>query len=277
GGVCVCRNTFHAGMYTMGGNDPTAAGTVEEYADNNTFLKPYTPKNGAAVSGAGWYRRAVPGRASVGHNTIVGSSLIGGIVDGSAAGGDLSLRPNLILGYNTGDGEPIPTASTSAVGMTPAGVPFGPYSGAITLGKSAVAVPHTGDTIETALASIAVPAGIMGKNGTVYIDALYSYTNSANNKTQRIRFGGMSGTQYVSAVTTTTATVRYLVQISNRGAENSQVGPGMAAIGTASTASPVTGSINTAAATTIEITGQLANSGETITLERYSVILVPGY
>lgn len=144
------------------------------------------------------------------------------------------------------------------------------------LAQSAVAASVTGTTSETALATIVVPAGAMGANGAVRITTLWSHTNSANNKLLRIRFGGASGTSYLGNNLTTTATLNHVLVISNRNAANSQIGGYASAtpIGS-STGAAITSSADTSLDTSIVISGQLADSGETITLERYVVEVLP--
>lgn len=138
---------------------------------------------------------------------------------------------------------------------------------------SSVASPTTGDTTENTLATCTVPAASMGANGIVRITTVFSYTNSANAKSLRVKFGG---TTYQNTSVTTTASVRYQAQIANVNATNSQKGSNTAGnMGTASSGSPVTSAVDTTAAVTILITGQNSNSGETITLESYLVELIP--
>lgn len=141
------------------------------------------------------------------------------------------------------------------------------------LAGSAVAVPHTGDTNETTLATITIPAGAMGKNGQLRITTNWSYTNSGNNKTLRIDFGG---TDYRAFVVTTTDAFRDQITIANRNATNSQVGGlvGTAVAYTSTTIANVTSAVDTTAAVTLTITGQLASGGETVTLESYLVELI---
>lgn len=131
----------------------------------------------------------------------------------------------------------------------------------------------TGDTNETTLATCTVPANSMGANGVLRITTQWSHTNSANNKTLRVKF---SGTNYLSVNVTTTATSRVQSQITNRNATNSQVGNNNA-IGSfgGSSGGLVTSTIDTTVSHNIVITGTLANSGETITLESYLVELIP--
>ena len=113
----------------------------------------------------------------------------------------------------------------------------------------------------------------MGANGALRITTAWSHTNSANNKTMRTKFGA---TTYSATTTTTTASLREQGQITNRNAANSQVGISTGAGGGwgPSAASPTTSAHDTTSAVDITFTAQLANSGETITLESYLVELL---
>lgn len=141
------------------------------------------------------------------------------------------------------------------------------------LARSAVAQSHTGDTAEFVFATITIPAGSLGVNGILRISTYWSYTNSANAKTGRIRLGGAAGTQFLSVAHTTSAAFSDTRSIANRNALNSQVGigAGTTVSGGTSTAAPTTSSVDTSLAQDLVLSGQLANSGETITLERYVV------
>lgn len=140
------------------------------------------------------------------------------------------------------------------------------------LAKSGVAVSHTGNTTETTLATIAVPAGALGPNGQVEVEVLFSFTNSANVKTMFVRLGGsLAGSQ----TATTSASFQGKSRIANRNSASSQVATGTLWMITA-TPAVNTLTINTANAANITITGQLANAGETITLESYLVRLTYG-
>ena len=137
------------------------------------------------------------------------------------------------------------------------------------LAASAVPASHTGSTSETTLATVSVPAGAMGANGVLRVTTTWSYTNSANTKTHRMRFGGTN--IYVNSVTTT-ATVRVENQIHNVNSESAQKGwaNNNAGFGT-STGSITTTAIDTTAAQNVTLHAALANAGETITLESYLV------
>jgi hypothetical protein len=138
---------------------------------------------------------------------------------------------------------------------------------------SAVAVTLTGSTSETALATIAIPAGAMGANGILRVTTLWSFTNSGNNKTLRVRLGGIGGKDFFNPVITTNAIIQTQTIIRNRNAQNAQASfaAGMSNAFTTSTAGVVTGTVDTSAAQDLVFTAQLANAGETITLESYLV------
>lgn len=146
------------------------------------------------------------------------------------------------------------------------------YQLPVTIAQLAVAVPHTGTTAETTLATITIPANAMGANGRIEIDVCWSYPTSANNKTFRQKFGGTTITQ---SVVSTGASLRTSAFVANRNATNSQVAsPNFAAsFGASPSAGVTTMAVDTTAAVNILLTAQLANAGETITLEAYSVKL----
>lgn len=155
------------------------------------------------------------------------------------------------------------------------GVVIGPAK-TQTLGMSAVAVNLTGTTSETAMATINLPAGIMGLNGQVRITTYWTITGSANNKTLRTRFGTISGTAYSAQIQTANTNLKIATVIANRNSASSQFGDdGNGSGGWApSTAAWTTSAIDTSASTTIVISGQLALGSETITLEAYTCELM---
>jgi hypothetical protein len=139
-----------------------------------------------------------------------------------------------------------------------------------TLAQSAIAASVTGTLAATVLATISVPANAMGKNGMLRITTTWSVTNSANNKTIVTRFGA---TDISSNAVTTVSTYQEQRMIQNRNAANSQV---FIFGGFAYTGSPIgTLAKDTTVAQNIDIVAQLSNVGETITLEAYTVELIP--
>jgi hypothetical protein len=148
--------------------------------------------------------------------------------------------------------------------------------GLVVLAQSGAAVSGAADTNENVLASITVPANALGANGSLRIWSLWTVTNSANNKVIRVRYSGASGTQYLAQTLTTVASFQHMALITNRNATNSQVGgfSNSQPFATSSSA-VVTSSVDTTADTTIILSGTKASAGETITLERYLVELLP--
>jgi len=140
------------------------------------------------------------------------------------------------------------------------------------LAASAVASSHTGNTSESAEATITLPAGTLGANGILRITAVFSYTNSANTKTFRFRLGGVSGTEFLNMTQTTSSGFMTQRLIQNRNSQSSQVGSPLAITNTwGPGVTPPTGTIDTSSAQDIVISVQLANSGETATLESYVI------
>lgn len=120
-------------------------------------------------------------------------------------------------------------------------------------------------TSETTLLTINIPDGLIGISGKVKIYPLYSMTNNANNKSLRVKLGGSTA---FSTVVSNSSQSSALVIIRNIGSESVQksstsVVSGLGNIGIALT----TLAIDTSVATTITVTGQLANSADTMTLE----------
>lgn len=141
------------------------------------------------------------------------------------------------------------------------------------LARSAVQQSVTGTTSETVLATVTVPANLMGINGGLLIWPTFSYTNNANTKTIRARFGGIGGTQYAINSVTTTASAAGLIKVRNRGSASSQVGGSGNSIGGLGTsaAAVVTSAVDTTQNADIVLTGTLAVTTDTISLETYDV------
>lgn len=146
------------------------------------------------------------------------------------------------------------------------------------LGSSIVAIAHTGTTAETKLASVAVNATALGSNGTLQIVCTWSNTNNANNKTGRVRFGAadnLTGTAYMQFTNTTNVLLRDTRHIANVNATNSQksdMALGQFYTG-AGAGTLVTSLIDTTAVSYVVFSAELANAGDTLTLEYYRVTL----
>jgi hypothetical protein len=146
------------------------------------------------------------------------------------------------------------------------GVPY------VVAASAATGMSTTGSVTENTLASITIPGGAMGANGSVRITAVFSLSNNANTKVMRIKFGG---TTYTSVSLSNSTTLRQFTQIINRNSVSSQVGAATFAGGfSSSSGAAVTSSVDTSSDVTLLITGQNGNSADTITLESYLVEVI---
>jgi hypothetical protein len=176
-------------------------------------------------------------------------------------------------------GNKYASAAPALVSLGGTGKFYDLSKGSIALGASVVAVSAPADATEDQLASVTVPAYLLGLNAILRITTNWSFTNNANNKTLRVRFGGAAGTAYLQIAETTTQYVRAETTIGNAGATNSQRGQSIffrQAAGTFAfqSATQITSAVDTTANQTVYISGQKATAGDALTLESYSVELL---
>lgn len=141
------------------------------------------------------------------------------------------------------------------------------------LASSGAAISNTGNTTENVLATVTIPPLLA--NSILIIGSVWSYPNSANNKTARIRLGGIGGTEFLSLALSTTASFRDFRWIQNANALNAQIGGAIntsAPIGSTSSAHQ-TSAIDTTNGTTLVFTAQNASAAETFVLRSYWVAL----
>jgi len=130
--------------------------------------------------------------------------------------------------------------------------------------------PLTGTTAETALATIKIPGRLMGPNGAIRVMPIFSIASSANQKVVRLRFGGLAGTSMGSFSVGVGVAIRALFTIQNRNSAGAQLG--YDAVGLGSTANAlITATLDTTVEQELVISGQLANAGDSITLQAYIV------
>lgn len=143
------------------------------------------------------------------------------------------------------------------------------------LAASNAAVSCPADTTEDTLATITVPAGVMGLNGILRVTTHWTFTSSTNSKTWRVKFGSMSA-QDNGTTTLGVTSVRCHTEIRNVAATNSQKGNSYSftITGAVPATAPTTAAIDTTAAVTMLITGQKGLAGETLTLDYYLVELI---
>jgi hypothetical protein len=132
------------------------------------------------------------------------------------------------------------------------------------------AISHTGDTAEYTFASVTIPGGTLGPNGVLRVNPIWSITGSTNAKTLRVRLGGtaFSAQAIAAASTINTATVTLIANVGNQA---NQVGAGSVNAGTVAV---VRATLDTSQDLVLLLTGQLASSGETVTLEGFYLEVV---
>ena len=130
----------------------------------------------------------------------------------------------------------------------------------------------TGSTSVVTLATITIPAGLMGANGKLKIYPLWATTNNANVKTLRAVFSGSTCTTMTSQSVPNNSG---LVIIRNTNSESAQkTSSGLVAGIGSSGGSIASTTVDTTAATTLVISGQLAVDTDTLTLEDLFVEVV---
>lgn len=145
--------------------------------------------------------------------------------------------------------------------VTPTGISAGAYAGG---------------TTEATLVSVTVPGGAMGNNGALRYEAVSSIPNNANSKTVQAKF---AGTAFATIAATTSAGVRLLNSIRNRGSQTVNTGTaaglGAQGIGGLSGASQQT-TIDTTTNQVFTFTATLANAADYVILDGYAVEVLPG-
>lgn len=156
-----------------------------------------------------------------------------------------------------------------------------PVGGEVILAKSGTSASFTGAVAEQSIVNYTMPGGLMTPWSQLEIIVLWSFTNSANTKILRVRHssvgGGISGDAYFYFAGTTTTSVQNICAIRSNNSISTQKGWGIGTGGVsglgALNASLSAFNRNLANASDIVLTGQLANSGETITVEAYTITL----
>ena len=139
------------------------------------------------------------------------------------------------------------------------------------LGIQNTDVSVTGTLDETVLATFTIPGHLIGPNGILKINYLYTVPLNTNVKYIRVRLGG---TSFIYAQFTNTQTVSGQALIYNRGVENSQISyPTYNQFGVAAGA-PSLGSIDTSINQNVTITAQLTNITDTVTLKACTVEII---
>ena len=130
----------------------------------------------------------------------------------------------------------------------------------------------TSSTSVVTLATITIPAGLMGANGKLKIYPLWATTNNANVKTLRLNIGGMLCSTMTSQSVPNNSGLLIIRNINSESVQKCSSGL-VAGIGS-SFGSIASTTVDTTAATTLVISGQLAVGTDTLTLEDLFVEVV---
>lgn len=132
---------------------------------------------------------------------------------------------------------------------------------------------HTGTLTETTKGTIKVPGGTLGKNDALRITVVFGKTTAVGTVIYRVKFGGVAiGGMQDTVGTKSVEIIRF---VWNRNSLSSQAVRDDIALGVASSTLVTTASVNTAVDQDITFTIQLANAGDSCTVEAYTVEVIP--
>jgi hypothetical protein len=163
------------------------------------------------------------------------------------------------------------TNATAAEGVVSAGTIVKPVlARPVELLKgSALAVSCTSTGRDEVLESFSISAGTVGVNSILQIEPLWAYTNSVDNKILKVKVGGVT---VFSGTRTTSTREAPLIVLANRNSLSSQIRPVDGNYYSSATGAPTTYSIDFSVNVTVELIGQRASSGDTLTLEYFRVM-----
>jgi|GEM_PF-4397697 len=237
---------------------------------------------------------------------ITGNQAAGGtyVVDVSASCADIRVGPNNAIGMDSGTIRNLATGNSATSDMTATKGSWTPYSDNLdsfgsavrryaqgfffdlrvrnnlpvlaVVAQAYVSASVTGTTDETVLATVKIPAGLLGPNDMLEISAHWGFNNNANIKTPKIKLAGVA---YYQPSITTSLQALSITQIRNANSQTAQIG-GVSSAGVqhgigSSGAALATSAINMAQEQTLTFTGTLANAADNITLLGYTVKYVP--
>lgn len=143
----------------------------------------------------------------------------------------------------------------------------------------------TGASAESLMHSVDISDAVryMGPKGRLRIVAGWTFPNTANAKTCRIRVGttaGVSGTLYLTSASTGTGNSMADKTIFANGSEASQLSSSASTLSTAASGSFITSILNFAPGgntVIVSFTSAPVGAGEVVTLNSYSISINPGF
>ena len=130
--------------------------------------------------------------------------------------------------------------------------------------NSAVAVSHTGDTLETTLATVTIPGGLLLANSVIEIQALWKIAGGLDEGVLRLYFGDTRYLDYGYPVATALTNTTIYCNNSITAQKGMPAGAGgIAELGSP----PLTSAVNTANPVDVTFKGRVLNAGDSVTLE----------
>lgn len=162
------------------------------------------------------------------------------------------------------------------------GTVWKPLGGSVVIANAApTAASVTGAIVETEVARIQIPAGLMGLNDSIEIFHTWNLTNNANAKGYSIRFGGTSGLAgalYFNGSTVSNVVARSRSNIFAQGATDSQSSNFSTSFNTDSSGSAAVTSANDMTAQhDIVFTASAASAADVVSLRNYRIVLHAGF
>lgn len=142
---------------------------------------------------------------------------------------------------------------------------------AATVKPATTAGAYTAPTSAVVLATVTIPGGAMGPNGSLRATAGWACPSNANNKTLRTQIAGGGLAPGTTVVTSSSGSSTGVI-LANRGAQSRQVAR---AVGTGALV-PSYPSVDTSVSQPLTFTGQLAVATDYIILDGYTVEILPG-
>jgi len=124
---------------------------------------------------------------------------------------------------------------------------------------------------DVTLVNVTIPANTLGANGSATLEVLASNNGTAGAKNVSGKFGG---SKFLSADVTTSVTVDTAKTVTNRGVVAVQVVHPQHIVGAVSAVAVTRLAINTAAAVSVAITGQVAVATDYVVLEKFALSTV---
>ncbi len=133
----------------------------------------------------------------------------------------------------------------------------------------------TGTTVETTMATLTIPGGLLGKTGALRITAFVDMNSNANAKTLRTKFNATT-IRTESLASQRTGCLMAIIRNRNSEAAQMAYNPANAGVAGLSSATMGTAAVDTTQDVTLSITGQLGVGTDTLILEGWFVEVIPG-